>query len=76
MQIINIPYLQVKGVHNLQNHHAVFGQFMSNPVLLDYLEDIMETKNIMLHYTKALYKPPQNGADIPMHQVNNYYQAH
>lgn len=29
----------------------------------------METKNIILHHTKAHYKPPEKGAAYPMHQV-------
>lgn len=60
---------QVKGIHNLQYHHAIFSNFLFNKNLLDALEDIMDTENIVLHHTKAHYKPPDKGAAYPMHQV-------
>ncbi|CAH0689951.1 unnamed protein product [Spodoptera exigua] len=63
----------VKGIHNLQYHHAVFNTFLFNKVLLDALEDIMETSNIVLHHTKAHLKPPEKGAAYPMHQDYHYF---
>ncbi|XP_053614106.1 phytanoyl-CoA dioxygenase, peroxisomal-like [Plodia interpunctella] len=63
----------VKGIHNLQYHSALFGEFLFNKSLLDALEDIMETKNIVLHHTKAHYKPPEKGAAYPMHQDYHYF---
>lgn len=60
---------KVKGIHNLQYHHAVFASFLYNKKLLDALEGIMETSNIVLHHTKAHLKPPEKGAAYPMHQV-------
>ncbi|XP_075976791.1 putative alpha-ketoglutarate-dependent hypophosphite dioxygenase [Anticarsia gemmatalis] len=63
----------VKGVHNLQHHHAVFGKLLYNDNILDALEDVMETENIMLHHTKAHFKPPEKGAAYPMHQDYPYF---
>ncbi|KPI95283.1 Phytanoyl-CoA dioxygenase, peroxisomal [Papilio xuthus] len=66
------PYT-VKGIHNLQMHHAVFGKLLYHDKLLDALEDVMDTKNIVLHHTKAHYKPPEKGASYPMHQDYHYF---
>ncbi|KAL0819982.1 hypothetical protein ABMA28_007979 [Loxostege sticticalis] len=65
--------LTVKGVHNLQYHSAAFNLFLFNKNLLDALEDVMETKNIVLHHTKAHLKPPEKGAAYPMHQDYHYF---
>ncbi|XP_050551249.1 phytanoyl-CoA dioxygenase, peroxisomal-like [Spodoptera frugiperda] len=64
----------VKGIHNLQYHHAVFNTFLFNKELLDALEDIMETSDIVLHHTKAHFKPPEKGAAYPMHQVSSFFK--
>ncbi|XP_068619248.1 probable phytanoyl-CoA dioxygenase [Battus philenor] len=66
------PYT-VKGIQNLQMHHSVFGELLYHKKLLDALEDVMGTKNIMLHHTKAHYKPPEKGASYPMHQDYPYF---
>ncbi|VVC86490.1 phytanoyl-CoA dioxygenase, peroxisomal-like [Leptidea sinapis] len=66
------PYT-VKGIHNLQYHHAVFGRYLYNDDLLDAVEDIIGTPNIALHHTKAHYKPPEKGASYPMHQDYPYF---
>ncbi|CAF4797067.1 unnamed protein product [Pieris macdunnoughi] len=66
------PYT-VKGIHNLQMHHAVFGRYLYNDNLLDAMEDLMGTPNIALHHTKAHYKPPEKGAAYPMHQDYHYF---
>ncbi|CAG9789164.1 unnamed protein product [Diatraea saccharalis] len=63
----------VKGIHNLQYHSAIFNRFIFNKNLLDALEDIMGTNNIMLHHTKAHFKPPEKGAAYPMHQDYHYF---
>ncbi|XP_075976586.1 phytanoyl-CoA dioxygenase, peroxisomal-like [Anticarsia gemmatalis] len=68
----NSPYT-VKGVHNLQHHHAVFGKLLYNDNILDALEDVMGTENILLHHTKAHFKPPEKGAAYPMHQDYHYF---
>ncbi|XP_063978509.1 phytanoyl-CoA dioxygenase, peroxisomal-like [Diachasmimorpha longicaudata] len=63
----------VKAVHALQLHSAVFTRLLVNPKLLDALEDIMETPNILLHHTKAHLKPPETGAPYLMHQDYPYF---
>ncbi|XP_038206824.1 phytanoyl-CoA dioxygenase, peroxisomal-like [Zerene cesonia] len=65
--------LTVKAIHNLQMHHEVFGKYLYNEDLLDAFEDVMETKNIILHHTKANNKPPEKGANYPMHQDYHYF---
>lgn len=63
----------VKSIHNLQMHSAVFSRFIMHPKLLDALEDIMDTNDILLHHTKAHIKPPENGAPYLMHQDYHYF---
>ena len=46
---------------------------MLNERLLDAIEDIMESGNIVLHHTKAHLKPPEQGAPFPMHQDYHYF---
>ncbi|KOB53093.1 putative alpha-ketoglutarate-dependent hypophosphite dioxygenase [Operophtera brumata] len=69
----NNSMFTVKGIHNLQYHHAIFSTFLFNKNLLDALEDIMGTENIVLHHTKAHFKPPEKGAAYPMHQDYHYF---
>lgn len=54
-------------------HNAVFSKTIINPRLLDALEDIMGTENILLHHTKAHVKPPEKGAPYLMHQDYPYF---
>ncbi|XP_029179228.1 uncharacterized protein LOC114946741 [Nylanderia fulva] len=63
----------VKSIHNLQMHNAVFTRAITHPNLLDALEDIMDTEDIMLHHTKAHVKPPEKGAPYLMHQDYHYF---
>ncbi|CAH2002670.1 unnamed protein product [Acanthoscelides obtectus] len=63
----------VKSIHNLQMHSAVFTRLLMNNNLLDALEDIMDTKDILLHHTKAHIKPPEKGAPYLMHQDYPYF---
>ncbi|KAG7200119.1 hypothetical protein KM043_000561 [Ampulex compressa] len=63
----------VKSIHNLQMHSAVFTRVITNPKLLDALEDVMDTKDILLHHTKAHIKPPEKGAPYLMHQDYHYF---
>lgn len=37
--------------------------------LLDAVEGVMGTKDILLHHTKAHIKPPGKGSPFPMHQA-------
>lgn len=64
---------QVKSIHNLQMHSSVFTRAIMHPNLLDALEDIMDTKDILLHHTKAHIKPPEKGAPYLMHQDYHYF---
>lgn len=68
----NISY-SVKSIHNLQMHDGVFTRLVTHPNLLDALEDIMGTRDIMLHHTKAHIKPPEKGAPYLMHQDYHYF---
>ncbi|XP_066599818.1 probable alpha-ketoglutarate-dependent hypophosphite dioxygenase isoform X1 [Prorops nasuta] len=63
----------VKSIHNLQMHSGVFTKCITHPKLLDALEDIMDTSDILLHHTKAHIKPPENGAPYLMHQDYHYF---
>ena len=54
-------------------HSAVFTRLLMNPKLLDALEDIMDTSDILLHHTKAHIKPPEKGAPYLMHQDYPYF---
>ncbi|XP_012254764.2 probable alpha-ketoglutarate-dependent hypophosphite dioxygenase [Athalia rosae] len=63
----------VKAVHNLQMHSAVFTKVITHSKLLDAVEDVMGTENILLHHTKAHIKPPENGAPYLMHQDYSYF---
>lgn len=69
----NYKEYTVKSIHNLQMHGAVFTKLITNPNLLDALEDIMDTKDILLHHTKAHIKPPEKGAPYLMHQDYHYF---
>ncbi|XP_049874863.1 phytanoyl-CoA dioxygenase, peroxisomal-like [Pectinophora gossypiella] len=63
----------VHSIHNLQFHSAVFAHFLHNNNMLEALEDIMGTPNILLHHTKAHDKPPGRGAPYLMHQDYHYF---
>lgn len=54
-------------------HSAVFTRLLLNPKLLDAIEDIMDTSDILLHHTKAHLKPPSKGAPYLMHQDYPYF---
>lgn len=64
---------EVKSIHGLQMHSAVFTRLLLNQKLLDACEDVMETPNILLHHTKAHTKPPGIGSPFPMHQDFHYF---
>ncbi|XP_069676036.1 phytanoyl-CoA dioxygenase, peroxisomal-like [Periplaneta americana] len=63
----------VLSLHNLQFHSAVFTRLITNKRLLDAMEDLMDSRNILLHHTKAHLKPPENGAPYLMHQDYHYF---
>ncbi|XP_071552862.1 probable alpha-ketoglutarate-dependent hypophosphite dioxygenase [Panulirus ornatus] len=64
---------EVFTVHGLQLHSAVFTRLLLHEPLLDVCEDIMATYNILLHHTKAHWKPPNHGSAFPMHQDYHYF---
>ncbi|XP_018357113.1 PREDICTED: probable alpha-ketoglutarate-dependent hypophosphite dioxygenase [Trachymyrmex septentrionalis] len=63
----------IKSIHNLQMHNEIFTRTITHPKLLDALEDIMGTEDIMLHHTKAHLKPPEKGSPYLMHQDYPYF---
>lgn len=54
-------------------HSAEFTKVITNQKLLDAVEDILGTEDILLHHTKAHIKPPEKGAPFPMHQDYPYF---
>ena len=54
-------------------HSAVFTRLLVNKNLLDAVEDILDTPDILLHHTKAHIKPPEKGAPYLMHQDYPYF---
>lgn len=54
-------------------HSGVFTKLITNEKLLDALEDVLETSDILLHHTKAHVKPPEKGAPYLMHQDYPYF---
>ncbi|KAG7177726.1 Phytanoyl-CoA dioxygenase, peroxisomal-like 1 [Homarus americanus] len=65
--------MEMKSIHSLQMHSAVFTRLLLNDKLLDTCEDVMDTPNILLHHTKAHTKPPGTGSPFPMHQDYHYF---
>lgn len=63
----------MKSIHNLQMHSAAFARLLLHQRMLDAVEDIMESPNILLHHTKAHLKPPEKGAPYLMHQDYPYF---
>ena len=64
-------HLQVLSIHSLQNHAGIFTKMLLNDGLLDAIQQITRSGNILLHHTKAHVKPPDKGSSFPMHQVPN-----
>lgn len=60
-------------IHNVQNHAAVFTRMLLEPRLLDAVEQILDSPDILLHHTKAHLKPPGVGSAFPMHQDYHYF---
>ncbi|XP_047996298.1 ectoine dioxygenase-like isoform X2 [Leguminivora glycinivorella] len=60
-------------VHNVEFHSRVFGKLLQNENLLDALEGVMSTPDILLHHTKAHSKPARNEAPYLMHQDYHYF---
>lgn len=66
---------QMLSIHNLQNHAAIFTKMLLKDKLLDAVAEIIGTKDILLHHTKAHVKPPGKGSPFPMHQVGSIYTS-
>ncbi|MCL4151356.1 UNVERIFIED_CONTAM: hypothetical protein GTU68_000371 [Idotea baltica] len=64
---------EVKSIHGMQMHSAIFTKLLTHQNLLDACEDVMDTENILLHHTKAHLKPPGTGSPFPMHQDYHYF---
>ena len=64
-----LTHWQVLSIHSLQNHAAIFTKMLLNDALLDAVQQIIGSGNILLHHTKAHVKPPDKGSSFPMHQV-------
>lgn len=54
-------------------HSAVFTRYLTHSKILDAVEDVLGTPNILLHHTKAHMKPPEKGAPYLMHQDYPYF---
>ena len=74
----NLKFLRVMSLlvfysFHKKMHSAIFTRILLNSKLLDAIEDIMKSSNILLHHTKAHFKPPSKGAPFPMHQDYHYF---
>ncbi|XP_046643773.1 phytanoyl-CoA dioxygenase, peroxisomal-like isoform X1 [Daphnia pulicaria] len=67
------PSTQVLSIHSLQNHAAIFTKMLLKDTLLEIVADLIGTKDILLHHTKAHLKPPGKGSPFPMHQDYQYF---
>ena len=72
-RISQFPRILLIDLNSLQMHSAIFTRILLNSKLLDAIEDIMKSPNILLHHTKAHLKPPSKGAPFPMHQDYHYF---
>jgi len=63
----------VLSIHSLQNHAAIFTKMLLNDRLLDAVEQVIGSENILLHHTKAHVKPSDKGSSFPMHQDYHYF---
>lgn len=63
----------VLSIHSLQNHAGIFTKMLLNDGLLDAIQQITRSGNILLHHTKAHVKPPDKGSSFPMHQDYHYF---
>ncbi|KZS15693.1 Alpha-ketoglutarate-dependent hypophosphite dioxygenase [Daphnia magna] len=64
---------QLFSIHSLQNHAAIFTRMLLKDTLLQAIADILGTKDILLHHTKAHVKPSGTGSAFPMHQDYQYF---
>ena len=64
--------LVLKGFHDLQYHDAAFTRAACHPRMAAVLEELIG-RNVQLHHSKMLVKPPERGAAFPMHQDYPYF---
>ena len=64
--------LVLKGFHNVEYHAAAFTRAVAHPNLVEVLTRLIG-RNVQLHHTKMLVKPPEQGAPFPMHQDYPYF---
>ncbi|MCS7458585.1 phytanoyl-CoA dioxygenase family protein [Paenibacillus doosanensis] len=64
--------LVLKGFHDVHYHDAAFARAAIHPNMAAILSQLIGP-NVLLHHTKMLVKPPENGAAFPMHQDYPYF---
>lgn len=64
--------LVLKGFHDVHYHDASFAKAVMHSNMVDVLKKLIGP-NVLLHHTKMLVKPPENGAAFPMHQDYPYF---
>ena len=64
--------LVLRGFHDVHYHEACFLRALSHPNMVAVLTKLLGP-NVMLHHSKMLVKPPENGAAFPMHQDYPYF---
>jgi len=65
--------VQVKSVHNVQNHSAVFSRMLLHTTFCQTAAKLMPDGNVALHHTKVHTKPPGKGSPYPLHQDYPYF---
>jgi ectoine hydroxylase-related dioxygenase (phytanoyl-CoA dioxygenase family) len=64
--------LVLKGFHDVHYHDSAFMRAVIHPNMTAILSRLIGP-NVLLHHTKMLVKPPENGAAFPMHQDHPYF---
>jgi phytanoyl-CoA hydroxylase len=64
--------LVLKGFHDVHYHDAAFARAVIHSNMVEVLARLIGP-NVLLHHTKMLVKPPENGAAFPMHQDYPYF---
>lgn len=64
--------LVLKGFHDVHYHDSSFTRAVTHPNMVQILRELIGL-NVLLHHTKMLVKPPENGAAFPMHQDYPYF---
>ncbi len=64
--------LMLKGFHDLQYHDSRFTRALLHDGLVGVLRRLIGP-DVVLHHSKMLVKPPEQGAPFPMHQDYPYF---